>query len=106
MPGIVPATGWKILTSHLVSEVDESDCFQSQQVQRAVHIQRSHLRGELIRIDMIIWLQVEAVMKRCSAPAGGARGAPAPTFFRGMVWIHSMLFTSNTSTAFSLYTDK
>lgn len=33
------------LTSHLVSKVDESDCLQPQQVQRAVDIQRSHLRG-------------------------------------------------------------
>lgn len=40
-----PVTCWKILTSHFVSEVDESDRLQSQQVQRSVHVQRSHLRG-------------------------------------------------------------
>lgn len=44
LPGRVP--GWKGLTSHLVSEVDESDGFLSQQVQRSVHIQGSHLRWE------------------------------------------------------------
>lgn len=81
------------LTRHLVSEVNEPHCFQTQKIQRAVHVQRTNLwQKKKESTQVCLNIEHQSCVKTCfkciikpiyrlwgdyylCIPAGGARGA-------------------------------